>query len=83
MLRSFIADIQAGLKWFASEMAREMPGVPSGQPKAGGRKLEPRRSRRPASAASPENNYDEDRNHNQAYDGDVFHSDSDGDGGGD
>jgi len=83
MLRSFIADIQAGLKWFASEMAREMPGVPSGKPKTGGRKLEPRRSRGPAAAASSKNNYDEDRNHNQAYDGDVFHSDSDGDGDGD
>lgn len=86
MLKSFIANLQAGLKWLAEEMARPMPGIESKTSRrhASGpnQKLEPRRSRRPPPAA-PENNHDEDRHHNQAYDGDAFHSDSGGDGGGD
>lgn len=87
MLKSFIADLKVGLKWLAEEMSKPSgyvdPNASRWQASGSNKKLEPRRSRRPASAASPENNHDEDRHHHQAYDGDAFSSGSGSDGGGD
>lgn len=87
MLNRFIADLQAGLQWLKEEIARPMPGLEpktSRKPSGTTQKLEPRRARRPAPAAPDTHNHDEDHHHHQAYDGDVFSSDSGGgDGGGD
>lgn len=86
MLKSFLADVQVGLKWLKEEMSKPSGYVDPNKtrrPASGSnQKVEPRRSRRPA-PASPENNHDEDRHHHQAYDSDAFHSDSDSGGDGD
>lgn len=80
MLESFMRDLQAGWVWLKAEMSRPMPGPRTQYAKPGSsKKLEPRRTRRPA-PATEKHNHDEDGPHQPAYDGDAFSGDSGGDG---